>query len=93
MNATTEIRAVAATSRDALESPSMPTNMSEQDQETTHRVVLGAYVETIRLVMLLAAALTWCGALAAALAVGPPRAIGPPRPRERPVLAAITKPS
>ena len=87
MNATTEIRVVAATSRDALESPSMPTNMSKQDQDTTHRVVLGAYVETIRLVMLIAAALTWCGALAAALAVGPPR------PRERPVLAAITKPS
>jgi EmrB/QacA subfamily drug resistance transporter len=92
-NATPEIRAVVATSRDALASPSVPTNMSTQDQDTTHRVIMGAYVETIRLVMLLAAALTWCGALAAALAVGPPRAIGPPRPRERPVLAAITKPS
>jgi MFS family permease len=92
-NATPEIRAVVATSRDALASPSVPTNMSTQDQDTTHRVIMGAYVETIRLVMLLAAALTWCGALAAALAVGPPKAVGPPRPRERPVLAAITKPS
>jgi EmrB/QacA subfamily drug resistance transporter len=92
-NATPEIRAVVATSRDALASPSVPTNMSTRDQDTTHRVIMGAYVETIRLVMLLAAALTWCGALAAALAVGPPKAAGPPRPRERPVLAAITKPS
>jgi EmrB/QacA subfamily drug resistance transporter len=92
-NATPEIRAVVATSRDALASPSVPTNMSTQDQDTTHRVIMGAYVETIRLVMLLAAALTWCGALAAALAVGPPKAVGPPRPRESPVLAAITKPS
>jgi len=48
---------------------------------------MGAYVETIRLIMLIAAALTWCGALAAAMAVGPPKA------DERPVLAAITKPS
>jgi hypothetical protein len=48
---------------------------------------MGAYVETIRLIMLIAAALTWCGAVAAAVAVGPPRA------GEKPVLAAITKPS
>jgi hypothetical protein len=48
---------------------------------------MGAYVETIRLVMLIAAALTWCGALAAAVAVGPPK------PGKTPVLAAITKPS
>jgi hypothetical protein len=87
MNAPAEVRAVVATSRDALESPSIPTNMSAKDQDTTHRVIMGAYVATIHLVMLIAAALTWCGALAAAVAVGPPRV------REGPVLAAITKPS
>ncbi len=86
-NASTEIRQVVATSRDALESPSMPADMSARDQGTTHRVVTDAYVETIRLVMLIAAALTWCGAAAAAVAVGPPRA------REHPVLGVITKPS
>jgi EmrB/QacA subfamily drug resistance transporter len=86
-NASTEIRAVVATSRDALESPPTPANMSAQDKNTIHRVVTDSYIETIRLVMLIAAALTWCGALAAAVAVGPPKA------RERPVLSAITKPS
>jgi EmrB/QacA subfamily drug resistance transporter len=87
VNASTEIREVLASSRDALESPPIPANMSTQDRDTTHRVILGAYVETIRLIMLIAAALTWCGALSAAVAVGPPKA------RERPVLAPITKPS
>jgi EmrB/QacA subfamily drug resistance transporter len=83
-NATTEIRAVVATSRDALESPAMSADMSTQDKDTTHRVILRAYVETIRLIMLIAAVLTWCGTLAAAMTVGPPK---------EPVLAAITKPS
>ena len=87
LNAGTEIREVVATSRDALDSPPLPANMSTQDRDTTHEVILGAYVETIRLVMLIAAALTWCGALSAALAVGPPGA------RKTPVLAPITKPS
>jgi EmrB/QacA subfamily drug resistance transporter len=87
VSATAEIRSVVATSRDALESPPIPTNMSTQDRDTTHRVIMGAYVDTIRLIMLIAAALTWCGAVAAAVAVGP-RGAG-----EKPVLAAITKPS
>lgn len=86
-NASSEIRVVVATSRDAMDSPSMPNTMSAGDRHTTHRVITDAYVETIRLVMLIAAALTWCGAVAAALAVGPPRA------RAGPVLSVITKPS
>jgi hypothetical protein len=61
--------------------------MSTQDRNTTHRVVTESFVETIRLIMLIAAALTWCGALAAAVTVGPPRA------REKPILNVITKPS
>jgi EmrB/QacA subfamily drug resistance transporter len=86
-SASSEIRQVVATSRDAMDSPSMPNSMSAGDRQTTHRVITGAYVETIRLIMLIAAALTWCGAVAAALAVRPPRA------RAGPVLSAITKPS
>ena len=68
-----EIRAALASSREALAPPKLPTNMSAQDRNTTRRVATESFVETIRLVMLIAAALTWCGALAAAVAVGPPR--------------------
>jgi EmrB/QacA subfamily drug resistance transporter len=85
--ASSEIREVLESSRDAMTYPTMPANMSTRDRNLTHRVVTESYVETMRLIMLIAAALTWCGALAAAVAVGPPRA------REKPILAPITKPS
>jgi MFS family permease len=82
-----EIRVAVASSREALAPPTLPTNMSTQDRNTTRLLVTESYVETIRLIMLIAAALTWCGALAAAIAVGPPRT------RQKPILTVITKPS
>lgn len=85
--ASSEIRVALESSRDAMVSPTLPTNMSTRDRNLTQRVVTESYFETMRLIMLIAAALTWCGALAAAIAVGPPPA------RDKPILAPITKPS
>jgi EmrB/QacA subfamily drug resistance transporter len=82
-----EIRTALASTREALAPPKLPTNMSAEDRNTTHRVVTESFVETIQLIMFIAAALTWCGAVAAAVTVGPPRT------RPRPILSAITKPS
>jgi EmrB/QacA subfamily drug resistance transporter len=86
-NAFSEIRAVVEHSREAFTSVSIPTNMSVPDRDTAHRVITEAYVATIRLVMLIAAALSWCSALVAAATLEPPRT------RAQPVLAPITKPS
>jgi hypothetical protein len=82
-----EIQVALESSRDALAPPKLPNNMSAEDRNTTRRVATESFVETMRLIMYIAAALTWCGAVAAAVAVGPPR------PRPTPILNVITKPS
>jgi EmrB/QacA subfamily drug resistance transporter len=82
-----EVRAVVDSSREAFATPSMPQDMSAEDRDTTRRLITDSYVSTLRLIMFIAAALSWGSALAAALAVGPPTA------REGPVLAGITKSS
>jgi hypothetical protein len=70
-----------------MTSPKLPTTLSTRDRNLTRRMVTESYFETMRLIMLIAAALTWCGALAAAITVRPPSA------RDKPILAPITKPS
>jgi EmrB/QacA subfamily drug resistance transporter len=85
--ASPDARAVVAHTREAFAPPSLPPSLSPQDRHTVQVVVSDSYVETIRLIMLIAASLSWGGALAAALTVGPRSA------RPEPVLANITKPS
>jgi len=85
--ASTQVRDVVAPSRQALAPPKVPATLSPQDQQTVRVVVATAYVETIRLVMFIAAALSWGAALVAALTLGPPSA------RVAPVSAFISKPS
>jgi EmrB/QacA subfamily drug resistance transporter len=82
-----EIRAVVASSREAFAAPSMPEDMSVEDRHMIRRMITASYVRTLQLVMFIAAALSWGSALAAALTVGPPRT------RERPLLADITNSS
>ena len=71
-----EIRAALASSREALAPPKLPTNMSTQDPHTTRQVVTESFVETIRLIMLIAVA-----ELGAALS--PPRSLSAPLGRAR----------
>jgi hypothetical protein len=86
-NASSEVRAVLDSSRQAFATPRMPMSMSPEDRDTTRRLITDSYVSTLRVIMFIAAALCWGAALAAAMAVGPPTA------REGPLLAAITKSS
>jgi len=103
--ASAQVRGVVVPTREAFAPPSVPATLSPQDQQTVRGVVAAAYVETIRMVMLIAAALSWGAALVAALTLSPPsprRASGrfsgfPPlrsghSPSE-PVSALISKPS
>ena len=86
-NVSGEIRAVVDGSREAFATPSMPADMSAEDRDMTRRMLTDSYVRTLKLIMFIAAALSWGSALAAAVAVGPPTA------REGPILGSITKPS
>lgn len=85
--ASPQIRAVVARARDAFAPPSLPASMPPDEQRIVRAVVTESYVETIRLVMLIAAALSWGSALVAALTVRPPSARG------QAVLTNITKAS
>jgi EmrB/QacA subfamily drug resistance transporter len=71
-SASTEIRAVVDTSREAFAAPMMPATLSAHDRNTAHVVITDAYVETIKLIMLIAAALSWTAAVVAAAPVGSP---------------------
>jgi EmrB/QacA subfamily drug resistance transporter len=71
-SASTEIRAVVDTSREAFAAPMMPATLSAHDRNTAHVVITDAYVETIKLIMLIAAALSWTAAVVAAVTVGSP---------------------
>jgi hypothetical protein len=82
-----QIRAVVAGAREAFAPPSLPASMRPDEQRMVRTVVAESYVETIRLVMLIAAALSWGGALVSALTVGPRSARG------EAVLMNITKSS
>ena len=86
-DASAQVRGVVAPTREAFAPPSVPATLSPQDQQTVRVVVAAAYVETIRMVMLIAAALSWGAALVAALTLSPPSA------RAEPVSALISKPS
>jgi hypothetical protein len=48
----------------------VPASLPAQDQQIVREVVKDAYVETIRLVMMLAASLSWGAGLVAALTLG-----------------------
>jgi EmrB/QacA subfamily drug resistance transporter len=85
--ASAQVRDVVATTREAFAPPAAPATLSSQDQQTVRTVVATAYVETIRLVMLIAAAMSWGAALVAAITLGPPSA------RPAPVSTLISKPS
>jgi EmrB/QacA subfamily drug resistance transporter len=82
-----EIRAAVASAREDFAGPSVPAGMPPDEQHAVRAVVSDSYVETIRLVMFIAASLSWGGALVAALTVGPRSARG------EAVLANITKAS
>jgi hypothetical protein len=82
-----QIRAVVAGAREAFAPPSLPASMPPDEQHIVRAVVTDSYVETIQLVMQIAAALSWGGALTAALTVGPRSARG------EPILTNIRKPS
>ena len=81
------IRAVVAEARDAFAPPSLPASMPPDEQHIVRAVVTDSYVETIQRVMQIAAALSWGGALTAALTVGPRSARGAA------ILTNIRKPS
>jgi EmrB/QacA subfamily drug resistance transporter len=85
--ASTEVQAVVAQSREAFAPPSVPSSLSAKDQQTVRVVVGDAYVETIRLVMWLAASLSWAAGLVATLTLGADSA------RKGPVLPVITESS
>jgi EmrB/QacA subfamily drug resistance transporter len=76
--ASEEIRTVIAPTREAFAPPNLPAHLSTQDRQTIQAVVGAAYVHTIRLVMLIAAALSWGAAVVAAITLGPRAARGAP---------------
>jgi EmrB/QacA subfamily drug resistance transporter len=67
--ASTEIRAVVYSSRETFSAPSMPATMSAHDRNTAHEVITDSYEGTIKLIMLIAAALSWAAAVVAAVTV------------------------
>jgi EmrB/QacA subfamily drug resistance transporter len=85
--ASPQVRTVVAGTREALAPPSIPATLPEEDRRTVQVVVGDSYVETIRLVMLIAAALSWAAALVAAVTLGPGKA------HKAPTSAVITQPS
>ena len=87
VGASTEVQAVVAQSREAFAPPSVPATFSAQDQQNVRVVVKDAYVETIRLVMMLAASLSWGAGLVAALTLGAKNA------RKGPASPVITQSS
>jgi EmrB/QacA subfamily drug resistance transporter len=85
--ASPQVRTVVAGTREALAPPSIPATLPEEDRRTVQVVVGDSYVETIRLVMLIAAALSWAAVLVAAVTLGPGKA------HKAPTSAVITQPS
>jgi EmrB/QacA subfamily drug resistance transporter len=75
VDASPEVRSVISTTREAFAPPSVPPTLSTKDQDTVRSVVSSSYVETIRLIMLIAAGLSWASALVAAVTLGPPRGV------------------
>jgi EmrB/QacA subfamily drug resistance transporter len=67
--ASAEVRKIAETARRGFVMPAMPPGTSEQTQRTAHAVIADSFLDTIRHVMLIAAALSLASAAAAALTI------------------------
>jgi EmrB/QacA subfamily drug resistance transporter len=74
--ASAAVQAVVAQTREAFAPPTVPVTLSAQDKQTVQEVVEDAYVETIRLIMFIAAALSLGAGLVAGLTLGPHSARG-----------------
>jgi MFS family permease len=72
-NPSPEVRRVVDSTRQAFAPPSLPPAMPQQDRQTAQRVLAESYVETIRLVMFIAAAACFASALTAALTIESPK--------------------
>ena len=70
VNPSAEVRTVVDSTRQAFAPPSMPPAISQQDRQTAQVVIAESYVETIRVVMFIAAAASFASALTAALTIG-----------------------
>jgi EmrB/QacA subfamily drug resistance transporter len=71
--ASPQVRSVVAGTREAFAPPSIPSSLPEGDRRTVQVVIGDSYVDTIRLVMLIASALSWGAALVAAVTLGKPK--------------------
>ncbi|MDB6042599.1 MAG: drug resistance transporter, EmrB/QacA subfamily [Gammaproteobacteria bacterium] len=69
-NPSPEVRAFVDSTRQAFAPPSTQPAMSRRDRQTAQRIIAESYVETIRLVMFIAAAACFASALTAALTIG-----------------------
>jgi len=70
VSASREVRAVVNGTRAAFATASLPPNMSPRDRQTARTVIAAAYVETIRLVMFIAASACFASAVTATLTIG-----------------------
>jgi MFS family permease len=69
--ASAEVRKIADTARRGFVMPTMPPGTSEQTQRAAHAVIADSFLETIRHVMFIGAALSLASAAAAALTIRP----------------------
>jgi EmrB/QacA subfamily drug resistance transporter len=76
--------------RDAFAPVSMPSSMSTRDRQIARSVIEGSFAETIRLIMLIAAALAFASAICAALTI-PAGQAEPGRRRVQSPDASVTK--
>jgi EmrB/QacA subfamily drug resistance transporter len=67
--ASAEVHKIVDAARRGFVMPAMPADTSEQARETAHAVIADAFVDTIRRVMLIAAALALASAASAALTI------------------------
>jgi EmrB/QacA subfamily drug resistance transporter len=69
--ASAEVRKIADTARRGFVMPTMPPGTSEQTQRAAHAIIADSFLDTIRHVMFIAAALSLASAGAAALTIRP----------------------
>jgi EmrB/QacA subfamily drug resistance transporter len=69
--ASAEVRTIADTARSGFVMPPMPPGTSEQTQSAAHAVIADSFLDTIRLVMFIAAGLSLASAGAAAVTIRP----------------------
>jgi len=70
-NATTEVRKIGDMARHGFILPAPPPGASQQTKDAAHAVVVNSFLDTIRHVMMLTAALSLASAAAAALTIKP----------------------